>query len=232
MDNRLKTVLPNLIDHSQTGFLKNRRICCNTRKTLDIIEFTKKENIPGVILSLNMEKCFDKIDYMAIYGALRYYNSGENFIKWVSLFYNRFEVCTQNFGFQSEFFVKGRSINQGCIISPGIFLLTSEILASKLINNSNIKGIKIGHIEYLLSQFSDDIDMYLAYDLTTLNAVIDTLVDIELHTGLTVSYEKTTLYRIGSIANSNASYIPKKGCGGQIIPSTLLASISSKTKMN
>ena len=47
-------------------------------------------------------------------------------------------------------------------------------------------------------------DLYLPYNVTVLNAVLNTFQDIEMHTGLTISYEKTSLYRIGSIRNSNA----------------------------
>ena len=82
-DNRLRVVLPSLIHEDQTGFLANRRISTNIRKTLDIIEYTKDNKIPGIILSVDMEKCFDKIDYSAIYGALRYYGFGEKYINWV-----------------------------------------------------------------------------------------------------------------------------------------------------
>ena len=157
-----------------------------------------------MILSVDMDKCFDRISYSGIYGALRYFNFGENFIRWVSLFYTDFQVCTQNFGFYSDFFSKGRSVNQGCIISPAIFLLTSEILANKLRNNDKIKGIKIHDVEYLISQFADDIDLYLPYDETILNETLKIISDIENHTGLKASYDKTTIYRIGSLANTNA----------------------------
>ena len=40
--------------------------------------------------------------------------------------------------------------------------------------------------------------------------MIDTLTYIEINTGLEVSYKKTTLYRIGSIANTNAKLYTKK----------------------
>ena len=92
----------------------------------------------------------------------RYFSfHSEKFIRWTGLFYNNFKVCTQNFGFFSDFFSKGKSVNQGCIISPGIFLLVSEILANKLRNNSKIRGIKIKEVKYLISQFADDMNMHL-----------------------------------------------------------------------
>ena len=204
LDNRLRTYLPEIIEESQQGFIRSRRISVNLRKSLDIIEFSRWEQVPAMILSVDMEKCFDKISHCAALGALRYFNFGENFIRWVSLFYNDFQVCTQNFGYFSEFFSKQRSVNQGCIISPGIFLLTGEILANKLKLHPEIRGIKIRDVEYLLSQFADDMDLYLPFDKTVLNSVLTVFNEIEMNTGLTVSYDKTSIYRIGSIANTDA----------------------------
>ena len=193
------------------------------------MEYTRDQNIPAVILSVDMAKCFDRIDYSATTGSLRYYNFGEGFIKWVKLFFSEFQICTQNFGFITKersvnqgciispgiYLLTGeileRSVNQGCIISPGIYLLTGEILASKLRGNPKIKGIKIKDVEYSLSQFADDMDLYLPFDKTVLNEVLQTFNDIEVHTGLKISYDKTTIYRIGSLENTKAKlYTHKK----------------------
>ena len=77
-------------------------------------------------------------------------------------------------------------------------------MANKLRNNKDIKGIKVCDITYLLSQFADDTDLYLSYDQKTVSTVFSVLSDVEHSTGLRISYDKTTMYRIGSIANSNA----------------------------
>ena len=157
-----------------------------------------------------MEKCFDRIEYSAIYGALRFFNFGEHFIQWVSLFYTEFVVCTQNFGHCSAFFIKTRSVNQGCNISPSKFLLVDEILALWLKCNPNIQGLKVGDTEILISQFADDMDLYLPFDKFVVDTVMDTLSDVEKNTGLKVFYEKSTLYRIGSIQNCNTRFYTKR----------------------
>ena len=166
-----------------------------------------------MILSIDMEKCFDKISYSAVFSALDYFNFGPNFICWVKLFYTDFVVYTQNFGYFSDFFTKETSVNQGCIISPAIFLLTAESLANRLRNHPGIHGIKVNNIEYLISQFADDMDLYLPYNQVIFNNVLQVLQDIEANTGLTVSYDKTRIYCIGSLANSDAKlYFQQKLC--------------------
>ena len=210
MDNRLREVIPEIVHPDQTGFVPGRNITTNIRKSIDVMEYCKQSRIPAVIMSVDMEKCFDRIEYDAIYGALDIFNFGHKYIRWVSLFYTEFYVCTQNYGHRSRWFQKTRSVNQGCNISPGIFLLVGELLSLKLKNTKNIRGIPIGSTEILLSQFADDMDLYLPYDKIVLDAVLDVFTHIEVNTGLKVSYEKTTLYRIGSIANTNAKLYTKK----------------------
>ena len=210
LDNRLKTVIPNLISDAQTGFLPGRDIAKNTRKSLDVMEFCRSQKKPAVIMSIDMSKCFDRVSYQSIYGALRFFNFGESFIKWISLFYTDFQVCTQNMGFQSRWWSKTRSVNQGCPISPTIYLLISELMSIKLKNHKDIHGIKIGDTEILLSQFADDTDLYLPFEKTVINAVLDVLTEVESNIGIKVSYDKTVLYRIGSIANTNAKCYTKR----------------------
>ena len=51
--------------------------------------------------------------------------------------------------------------------------------------------------------------MYLSFDQEMVTNVFSTLADIEASTGLKVSYEKTTMYRVGFIAHSDAKlYTP------------------------
>ena len=45
--NRIKQVLPNIVHHNQTGYLKDRFIRETVRSILDVVDFTKKENLPG-----------------------------------------------------------------------------------------------------------------------------------------------------------------------------------------
>ena len=119
-------------------------------------------------------------------------------------------MYTKFWFFLSKKWVKNRGTNQGCPLSPSLYLLTAEIMANKLRNNPKIKGLKVNEVEYLISQFADDTDLYLSYDQETVTSTIDTLSDIEKNTGLQVSYDKTTMYRIGSLHKSNARLVTQR----------------------
>ena len=76
--------------------------------------------------------------------------------------------------------------------------------------NRSIKGITINALEEIMAQFADDASLFLKYDQDTLNAVCETLSFVEANIGHKISYEKTNLYRIGSLCNSNAKLYTSK----------------------
>ena len=60
---RLKHVLPNIIHHNQTGFIKDRYIGETVRSSFDIMEFTLTENISGIMIFLDFQKAFDSVEW-------------------------------------------------------------------------------------------------------------------------------------------------------------------------
>ena len=120
----------------------------------------------------------------------------------VTKFISNFEPCTQNNGHISEWFSVSRGCRQGYNLSPLLYLLCGELLAQKIRENSHMKEVEIYDIISVISQFADDTNLFLSFKKATLGAVIDTLDIIQINTGLKVNYDKTKLYRIGSLANS------------------------------
>ena len=207
---RLEGVIDQLVDTQQTGFIKGRSIEENIMTTMEIIAHTRKNKEAAVIMMVDFSKCFDRISHKAIKGVLRFFNFGDQFIRNVMLLYTDFELCTQNNGYTSRFLSKNRGINQGCNASPLIYTLCGEVLALLLKNNDKIHGITVNQVLKILTQFADDTTMYLRYDPITLHEVGDTLVKIEKNLGLMVSYEKTCLYRVGTLAGTDAQVYTQK----------------------
>ena len=58
-------------------------------------------------------------------------------------------------------------------------------------------------LKQILLQFADDTGVYLKYEYLTLELFTNTLFHIENLMGLKVSYDKTLLYRVGSLAHTN-----------------------------
>ena len=203
---RIKTVLPQIIGEQQCGFMEGRQIQTCIRRTMDVIAHVYENQKSAIIVSIDFHKCFDKVEHKSILGALDYFGFGPKFVEYIGILFRNFEVCTQNAGHVSDFFSKTRGINQGCNISPFLFNVCGEIMAHLIKNNKYIRGIKMGksEVEHVITQFADDTALFLVYEDRTLLEALETFSYIHKHTGLQISYEKTCIYRIGSIKNSNA----------------------------
>ena len=201
---RFESVTQDLISPCQQGFLKNRNIACNIRKTAEVIAYTKKRRQKAIIVTIDFDKCFDRVEFNSIAGALRYFNFGTQFTRWIMLLYQDCLLCTQNNGYVSDWFAKTRGCAQGCPVSPTCFLFCSEVMTHLIKQHSSIKGISINELEEILSQFADDTSLFLKWDQDCLNALCEVLSQIEANIGLRVSYDKTTLYRIGSLSKTSA----------------------------
>lgn len=62
---RIKSVLPNIIHHNQTGYVKDRFIGETIRSIYDIMNYTVEENIPGLLIFIDFEKAFFSVEFSA-----------------------------------------------------------------------------------------------------------------------------------------------------------------------
>ena len=83
--NRIKRVLNSIISENQYGFMEKRNIAVNIRKTMDIYDYCEQidEEQSGYVVVIDYEKCFDKIEYGAIQGSLKYFNFGEKYSPYI-----------------------------------------------------------------------------------------------------------------------------------------------------
>ncbi len=88
---RLQLVLLNIINDDQTGFLKGCYIGQNIKILEDVSFFTKENQLPGILLSIDFEKAFDSLNCNFLYQTLAHLNFGDNFIGYVKTIYNNIE---------------------------------------------------------------------------------------------------------------------------------------------
>ena len=160
---RLNTVLEKLIGKQQKGFMKGRQIFHIHRIIDDLLEMQRKSNLPGIILALDFKQAFDAISIHCIIKSLEIFGFGPNFIKWITILNTQRQSCVKNGGYISELFPMVNGVRQGCPISPQLFLLAVEILAQKIIQDKNIKGLNPHGApnSEKISQFADDATLCL-----------------------------------------------------------------------
>ena len=198
----IKDVLPFIIHHNQTGYVKERYICEMIRSiSSDIMDLTDKENMPGLLIFIDFEKAFDSLEWKLLFNCLNVFNFGPNFKCWIKTFYKNIKSCVVNNGLCSDFFDLTRGVRQGDPLFPYLFLLAVETLAIAIRANVEIKGIVINQEETKLLQYADDTTAVLS-DLESAHELFQLLAKFKELSGLKVNCSKTEGFWIGSLKNN------------------------------
>ena len=206
LTNRLKTVLSRIISEEQKGFLEGRCIADCSRLMYDLIYACQEYKVDGLILLVDFQKAFDSLSWNFIIKALKKFNFGENFIKWVNLFLKDSESRVILNGHLSNPFRLQRGCRQGDPISPYLFILCSEFLTLKFKTSNKIEGIKVLNKEHRLNQYADDTSLFLkAYEKNLKNS-LDILSWFHRISGLKINIQKSKVIRIGPIRETDRRF--------------------------
>lgn len=157
---RLETILPNIIQLDQTGFIRQRQTQDNVRRTLHVINHIVKNNIEVVLLGLDAEKAFDSVDWS--FKVMYRFQFHDNFVRTIQALYHKPTAKIRiNSGLSNTCELE-RGCRQGCPISPLLFAIFIEPLSQWIRQNKKIHGIMLARDEQKIALFADDILIYLS----------------------------------------------------------------------
>ena len=137
---RLRVVLPHIIDVDQTGCVKGRKIGHSIRLINDVFDELDSE---GCILSTDKEKAFDRVEWRWLFYVLKKYGFGNYFINWILIMYKGMKSAIVTNGYISAYFNLSRGIRQGDSLSALLYIIQAEPLAEYFRRSNEAKGIEI-----------------------------------------------------------------------------------------
>lgn len=160
--NRLAEVAADLIHPDQAGFVPGRKIHHQTKLTKMVIDYCEAEEINGVIIALDQEKAYDKINHEYLWKVLKHFNFPDSFINTIKALYAGATSVVSVNGVLSRMFEIIRGMRQGDPMSCILFDLAIEPLAVAL-RKSSLRGLELpGAAERLItSLFADDTTTFL-----------------------------------------------------------------------
>lgn len=197
MANRLSKVIDKIVHEDQTGFIKGRYIGENLRLVSDIITYCNMDNLPGLLLAVDYRNAFDSLEHEFMWFTLESFNFGPSFCSWIKLLYTGAQLAVKNNGFTSEWFPSTRGTFQGSPLSGLLFNLAAELLAIRIRKTRNINGIEISKVEVKLSQYADDLTLFLKNEDSLMNA-FEVIEEFGNASGLQVNDNKTKLMWLGA----------------------------------
>lgn len=189
---RLKIALPEIIHTDQKGCLKGRYIGQGIRLMEDIIEKCEEDE---VILLIDQEKAFDRVEWEWLNNVMNKFNCGERFITWINILYKHMKSAIVTNGHVSRYFPITRGIRQGDSLSALLYILQSEPLHEYFRKREDIKGITIQdtrgkEVELKGSQYVDDQNLFLKHT-NDINKCMGVFEDFGDASGSKVNRNKT-----------------------------------------
>lgn len=172
---RLENILPTIIHEDQKGFIKNRQMAHNIRRLFGIIHSSHSRSYSEILISLDAENAFDRVEWDYLFSALSRFRFGSAFILWIRLLYASPMSSVQTNKLRSDYFMLARSTWQGCPLSLMLLALANEPLAISLQNLTVYSGVHRGVGNHKVSLYVDDLLWYISNPSKSIPAIISTL---------------------------------------------------------
>ena len=183
------------VHHEQIGFIPGTQGWFNTRKTINVIHhISKRKTKNHMILSLDAEKAFDKIQHPFLIKTLQSVGIEGTFLDILKAIY---EKPTANIILNGEAlgaFPLRSGTRQGCPLSPLLFNIVLEVLASAIRQQKDIKGIQIGKEEVKLSLFTDDMILYIENPKDSTPRLLELMQQFDSVAGYKINAQKSVAF--------------------------------------
>lgn len=185
-----------IIHLDQSGFIKGRQTHDNIRRTLHLVEKVSRFRIPVVLVGLDAEKAFDRVDWQFLLLTLKRFGFGDRFIQIIRANYVSPSSRVQVNGISSNTFRLARGTPLRCPLSPLLFALSSEPLAAQLRASQDIQGIRFREDKHKVSLYAGNVLFTLTSPRNSLRALQGELQRFEAAAGFRVNLTKSTVLNL------------------------------------
>jgi exonuclease III len=200
--NRVSEIAHKVVRPTQTAFMPGRHILEGVVVLHETIHELHRNKLDGVLLKLDFEKAYDKVNWDFLQQALRMKGFDPKWCQWIQQYVSRGSVgvrVNDDFG---HYFQTRKGLRQGDPLSPTLFNIVADMLAI-IINRAKEDGQVEGLIPHLVDggvsilQYADDTIIFMKHDLAKALNMKLILCMFEQLSGLKINFNKSEIFCFG-----------------------------------
>lgn len=200
---RITKIVHKVISETQTAFIPSRQILDGVVILHEVLHELKSSNQAGIILKLDFEKAYDKVQWQFLFEVLQRKGFDEKMIGWIRQATIKGRVAINVNGKTEKFFRTYKGVRQGDPLSPILFNLVADALADML-----TRAKEAGHLQGLVPhlvegglthlQYADDTILFMTNSDNNIAVVKFLLFCFEEMSGLKINYPKSEVIVVGA----------------------------------
>ena len=142
-------------------------------------------------ISVDGEKAFDKIQHPFMIKTLQKMGTEGTYLNIVKAIYDKPTTNIILNGENLKAFPLRSGTRQGCPLSPLLFNVVLEVLATAIREEKEIKGIQIGKEEVKFSLFADDMILYIENPKDSIRKLLELISEFSKVAGYKINTQKS-----------------------------------------
>lgn len=198
ISSRLECILPRIISPNQGAFVKGRNIVETISMASEMMkEIGRKVRGNNIILKLDMEKAYDKMEWDFILSVMKSFGFCNRFCSFISMMLSNCWFSVLFNGSPTGFFKSSRGVRQGDPIAPALFIIAEEALSrgiTSLFNCGKVQHFQVPRgcppVTHLL--YADDTLIFLTGMSKHIKCLLQFIKDYEASSGQKVNNNKSS----------------------------------------